>query len=51
MGKDDLLNKGAILQRDEETYAVMAKAPGGRDGYRDSQKGGGRGRKVRGQGP
>ena len=29
MGKDDLLNKGAILQRDEETYAVMAKLLGG----------------------
>ncbi len=29
MGKEDLLNKGAILQRDEETYAVMAKLVGG----------------------
>ena len=29
MGKEDLLNKGAILQRDEETYAVMAKLLGG----------------------
>ncbi len=28
MAKDDLLNKGAILQRDEETYAIVARLPG-----------------------
>ncbi len=28
MAKDDLLAKGAILQRDEETYAVIARLPG-----------------------
>lgn len=29
MAKDDLLNKGAILQRDEKNYAIMARLPGG----------------------
>ena len=29
MGKDDLLSKGAILQRDEETYAITIRLPGG----------------------
>lgn len=28
MAKDDLLNKGAILQRDEETYAITVRIPG-----------------------
>jgi NAD(P)H-nitrite reductase large subunit len=28
MAKEDLLHKGAILQRDEETYAVVARLPG-----------------------
>ncbi len=28
MEKGDLLNKGAILQRDKETYAVVARLPG-----------------------
>ena len=28
MAKEDLLNKGAILQRDEETYAIVARLPG-----------------------
>jgi len=28
MAKDDLLNKGAILQRDEETYAIIVRMPG-----------------------
>jgi NAD(P)H-nitrite reductase large subunit len=29
MSKDDLLAKGAILQRDEETYAITIRLPGG----------------------
>jgi NAD(P)H-nitrite reductase large subunit len=29
MAKDDLLAKGAILQRDEETYAITIRLPGG----------------------
>jgi NAD(P)H-nitrite reductase large subunit len=29
MPKDDLLAKGAILQRDEETYAITVRLPGG----------------------
>jgi NAD(P)H-nitrite reductase large subunit len=29
MGRDDLLNKGAILQRDGETYAITARILGG----------------------
>ncbi|HIJ56844.1 MAG TPA: NAD(P)/FAD-dependent oxidoreductase [Deltaproteobacteria bacterium] len=29
MGKDDLLTKGAILQRDQETYAITARLLGG----------------------
>ena len=29
MGKDDLLKKGAILQRDAETYAITARLLGG----------------------
>jgi NAD(P)H-nitrite reductase large subunit len=29
MGKDDILSKAAILQRDQETYAIMAQLPGG----------------------
>ncbi len=29
MGKDDLLTKGAILQRDEESYGIPALLPGG----------------------
>ena len=29
MAKDDLLAKGAILQRDEETYAITVRLPGG----------------------
>lgn len=28
MAKEDLLNKGAILQRDEETYAIIVRLPG-----------------------
>ena len=28
MAKDDLLHKGAILQRDEETYAIVVRLPG-----------------------
>jgi NAD(P)H-nitrite reductase large subunit len=29
MAKDDLLSKGAILQRDEETYGITIRLPGG----------------------
>lgn len=29
MGKDDILSKAAVLQRDQETYAIMADLPGG----------------------
>ena len=29
MSRDDLLAKGAILQRDEETYAITVRLPGG----------------------
>lgn len=29
MGKDDILSKGAILQRDQETYAITARLLGG----------------------
>lgn len=29
MGKDDILSKAAILQRDQQTYAIMASLPGG----------------------
>lgn len=29
MGKDDLLSKAAILQRDQQTYAIIAPLPGG----------------------
>lgn len=29
MAKDDLLAKGAILQRDEQTYAITVRLPGG----------------------
>jgi NAD(P)H-nitrite reductase large subunit len=29
MAKDDLLAKGAILQKDEETYAITVRLPGG----------------------
>jgi NAD(P)H-nitrite reductase large subunit len=29
MGKDDILSKAAILQRDQETYAIVAHLPGG----------------------
>lgn len=29
MGKDDILSKAAILQRDQQTYAIIAPLPGG----------------------
>ena len=29
MARDDIQTKGAILQRDEETYAITMRLPGG----------------------